>query len=65
MNHADSNSPAVTIPQSKLGERLAEAEAIKRDMTAMLQELETKVAGRPIAKPGSWRHHPLDWPPTR
>jgi hypothetical protein len=56
------SKPPVTIPQTKLGAQLQETAAIKREMTQLLQELESKAAGRPISKPGSWRHHPADWP---
>lgn len=58
MNHHQ----RVTIPKSKLRAQLDEAEAIKREMTAMLRELEAKTPTRPAhAKPHSWRHHPAAW----
>ena len=51
----------VHIPKSPLRTQLDEAEAIKREMAAMLAELEDRTPKPPGAKPGSWRHHPSDW----
>jgi len=47
-----------------LAENLAQAEAIKAEMTELLRQLETKVTGKSIAKPGGWRHHPQEWAAT-
>lgn len=54
--------PRVTIPKSELRAQLDEAEAVKREMTAMLRELEVWAASGQDPKPHSWRHHPADWP---
>lgn len=51
----------VQIPRTKLGDQLAETEAIKREMTGLLRELEEQAAGRPVLRPGAWRHHPEGW----
>lgn len=40
---------------------LTQAESIKAEMTELLRELEAKVTGKTIAKPGGWRHHPEEW----
>jgi len=51
----------VSIPKSPLGAQLDEAEAIKREMTELLRQLEAKTTGQPVAKPGSWRHDSTGW----
>jgi hypothetical protein len=51
----------ITIPKTELRTHLDQAEAIKRDMTELLRELESKATGQPITKPGGWRHDPTGW----
>ena len=46
---------------SPLAKSLEEVTAIKREMTELLIELETKATGKTVTKPGAWRHHPADW----
>lgn len=52
---------SVKIPKTPLAAQLAEAEAIKREMTHLLRELELQATGQVVTKPGSWRHHPKEW----
>jgi hypothetical protein len=49
------------VPDTALAKSLAEVAAIKREMTELLIELETKATGQVPQKPGAWRHHPIDW----
>jgi len=52
----------VIIPQSQLGQQLAEAAARQAELTRLLDELE-RAGGRPTSRPlGAWRHDPLGWP---
>ncbi|HVQ44038.1 MAG TPA: hypothetical protein VMT30_03670 [Candidatus Saccharimonadia bacterium] len=45
-----------------LTQNLAHAEAIKREMTELLRELESRATGKSVpGKPGGWRHHPVEW----
>ncbi len=53
--------PSILSPNGDLAQNLAQAEAIKLEMTKLLRQLETKAAGKSIAKPGGWRHHTSDW----
>jgi hypothetical protein len=57
-------TPPVTIPLTDLGQDLAEVQRIKQEMTALLQELEHRVAPqahKATGKPGGWRHDPQGW----
>ena len=49
------------IPDPTLAKSLEEVTAIKREMTELLIELETKATRKTVTKPGAWRHHPADW----
>ena len=48
-------------PNSTLATRLARAATIKHEMTDLLRQLEATAAGKPVDKPGGWRHHPTAW----
>ena len=53
---------------SSLAQALDDGAAIKREMLELLIELETKATGKSPARPGIWRHHPVQWAkdnPTR
>jgi hypothetical protein len=52
---------SINIPRSPLASQLDRSEAIKREMAAMLEQLETAATGKTPSQPGYWRHHPAEW----
>lgn len=51
----------ITIPKTKLGQKLDRVAVIKAEMTELLRELEEAAAGKKIEKVGTWRHDPTGW----